>query len=68
MVEISGGTIYRILCLKSPLECHSKELSLCEALIMCRNVNADEYCENIAGLKDKKDIEDIYKNSIFNYN
>ncbi len=47
-VELSGGTTYRILCMKSPLECHNKELSLCESLIICRNPYAREYCLNIA--------------------
>ena len=59
-VEISGGTIYRIICLKSPLECHGSKLSLCESLIICRNPNAYEYCRNIAGLKNEKDIADIF--------
>ena len=59
-VEISGGTIYRIICLKSPLECHGSELSLRESLIICRNPNAREYCKNIAGLENKTDIDNIY--------
>ena len=35
-VEVSGGTIYRIICREGPLKCHSKDLSLCEILIMCQ--------------------------------
>ena len=64
-VEISGGTLYRILCLKSPFQCHSKELSLCESLIICRNPNAIEYCTNFAGL-DNETITKSYKKSEFN--
>lgn len=34
MVDISGGAVYRILCQKPSIECYSKELSLCESMIM----------------------------------
>ena len=36
-VEVSEGTIYRIICKKGIFGCHGKELSFCEILIMCRN-------------------------------
>ena len=52
-VEVSSGTIYKLICVKSPLECHSKELSLCESLIICKNPYAIEYCQNIAKLEEK---------------
>lgn len=61
-VEVSVGTIYRILCLKSPIDCHSKELSLCESMIICGNPNYFEYCYNIAKLL-PWEIEQ-YKNNI----
>lgn len=64
-VEISGGTIYRILCPKSPLQCHSSELSLCESLVICRNPNAREYCSKVAGISES-DINLIYDMSNFN--
>ena len=51
-VEVSGGTIYRIACKEGPFDCHSKELSLCEVLIMCQNPNYKEYCINMAGLNE----------------
>ena len=63
-VDISAGTIYRLLCLKSPIECHSKELSLCESLIICKNPYAHEYCKNITELSES-DIKEIEKNSEF---
>ena len=63
-VDISGGTIYRLLCLKSPFKCHSKELSLCEPLIICKNPYAKEYCKTIAKL-DERDIKEIENNSEF---
>ena len=47
-VEVSGGTIYRIICKEGPLDCHGKELSLCEVLIMCRNPNYEQYCDKMA--------------------
>ena len=64
-IEISGGTIYRILCPESPLKCHSSELSLCESLIICRNPNAREYCSKVAGIQNKT-IDTIYERSNFN--
>ena len=63
-VDISGGTIYRLLCLKSPIDCHSKELSLCESLIICKNPYAYQYCKNIAELTDNE-IKDLEEKSIF---
>ena len=57
-VEVSGGTIYRIICKEGPFDCHSKELSLCEVLIMCGNPNYKFYCKNIAKINDDK-IEKI---------
>ena len=68
-VEVSGGTIYRIICKEGVLSCHSKELSLCEVLIMCRNPNYDIYCKNkkFANLKDNQ-IKEIYESSELNKN
>lgn len=63
-VELSGGTSYRILCKKSPLECHNKELSLCESLIICRIPYAREYCRNIAKVENDY-IDDIYNSTKF---
>ena len=51
-VEISGGTIYRIICKAGILNCHSKVFSLCEVLIMCRNPNYDVYCKNFGVISD----------------
>ena len=59
-VEVSGGTIYRIVCKEGPFDCHSKELSLCEVLIMCDNSNYREYCKKVKGLNDKE-IDAILK-------
>jgi hypothetical protein len=64
-VEVSGGTIYRIVCKEGPLDCHSKTLSLCEILIMCRNPNYEEYCRKMANLNDKQ-INNIFKDSELN--
>ena len=47
-VEVSGGTIYRIICKKGILSCHSKENSFCEVLIMCRNPAYKIYCRDFA--------------------
>ena len=66
-VEISGGTRYRIVCKEGPFGCHSKAVSLCEVLIMCRNPNYYTYCSLIAGLDDKK-IKSLYESSEMNYN
>jgi hypothetical protein len=56
-VEVSGGTIYRIICREGLLGCHSKDLSLCEVLIMCQK-NYQIVCDDIAELKGK-DIDRI---------
>ena len=64
-VEISGGTIYRIICKEGPLDCHGKSLSLCEALIMCRNPNYKEYCTKMAELSDDQ-MKKISKSSELN--
>jgi hypothetical protein len=64
-VEVSGGTIYRIVCKEGPLDCHSKTLSLCEILIMCRNPNYEEYCRKMANLNDKQ-IHNIFIDSELN--
>lgn len=61
-VEVSGGTIYRIICKEGPLDCHSKEISLCEVLIMCNHPNYEEYCTKIAQLN--KDQIDIIRDNI----
>ena len=53
-VEVSGGTVYRIICNQGPLDCHSKVLSLCEILIMCRSPNYNEYCRKMAYLNDEE--------------
>ena len=63
-VEISGGTIYRLICLQRPLECHSKELSLCESLMMCDNPNGEEYCLNVKNM-DTNDFEKLKEKSKF---
>ena len=65
-VEVSGGTIYRIVCKKGVFSCHGKELSLCETLIMCRNPIYLDYCRKIANLKEK-DISKIEESSNLNY-
>ena len=64
-VEVSGGTIYRIVCKEGPLDCHSKVLSLCEILIMCRNQNYEEYCRKMANLNDAQ-INSILEGSELN--
>ena len=64
-VEVSGGTIYKIVCKKGVFACHSKELSLCETLTMCRNQIYWDYCKKFAELKDK-DIEKIVESSNLN--
>jgi lipase ATG15 len=63
-VEISSGTIYRILCLKSPIACHSKELSLCESLMICDNPNGEEYCLNVKNMT-QNDFEKLKEKSKF---
>jgi hypothetical protein len=57
-VEVSGGTIYRIICKFGAFECHSKVNSLCEVLIMCNSPNYKEYCIKVAGLN-KNEINEI---------
>ena len=57
-VEVSGGTIYRIVCKFGAFGCHSKVNSLCEVLIMCNNPNYNEYCTKVAGLNYNQ-IEEI---------
>ena len=64
-VEVSGGTIYRIICKEGVLNCHSKDKSLCEVLIMCRNPNYYTYCRNVANLSDSK-INEIIESSELN--
>ena len=61
-VEVSGGTIYRIICRDGPFSCHSKDLSLCEVLIMCQKPH-QIVCRDIAELKEE-DIERIKEASI----
>ena len=53
-VEVSGGTIYKIVCKKGVFSCHGKELSLCETLTMCRSPIYLDYCEKIAKLNNKE--------------
>ena len=50
-VEVSGGTIYRIVCKEGMFKCHDKELSLCEVLVMCRNPNYEQYCKKMEKLE-----------------
>ena len=64
-VEVSGGTIYRIICREGPFGCHNKAYSLCEALIMCRNPNRKIYCREMANFDEEK-INRIEKNSELN--
>ena len=52
-VEVSGGTIYRIICREGPFGCHSKDLSLCEVLIMCQK-RFQIVCEDIADIHGDK--------------
>ena len=66
-VEVSGGTIYRIICISGVFNCHGKERSLCEVLIMCRHPNYMEYCAKVAELS-QDEIETLYKNSELNTN
>ncbi len=66
-VDISGGTIYRIVCIESPIQCHYKELSLCEVLIMCRHPNYHVYCKNVAELSDEE-INHLVLTTEFNNN
>ena len=61
-VEVSGGTIYRIICSKGPFICHDKALSLCETLAMCRNSYYEFYCYKMANLNSDQ-ITEILKGS-----
>lgn len=45
-VEVSSGTVYRVICKKGILSCHIKEFSFCEILIMCRNPAYKIYCRD----------------------
>jgi lipase ATG15 len=65
-VEVSGGTVYRIICKAGPFACHSKAVSLCEVLIMCRNPNYVDYCQKLANLTDIE-IDDLKNSSELNY-
>ena len=65
-VEVSGGTVYRIICKEGPFGCHGKTTSLCEVLIMCRNPNYYTYCKNLAGLSDER-IKELYESSEMNF-
>ena len=64
-VEVSGGTVYRIICQAGAADCHSKHLSLCEVLIMCRNPNYEVYCKDVANLTSTY-IDKIKKSSELN--
>ena len=66
-VEVSGGTIYRILCKEGVFNCHSKHASLCEVLIMCRNPNYYPYCKEVAKFTDER-IKEIMESSELNNN
>ena len=66
-VEVSGGTVYRIICIAGVFGCHNKERSLCEILIMCRHPNYYEYCTKIAEIEDEE-IKKLYENSELNEN
>jgi len=65
-VEVSGGTVYRIVCKSANLECHSSVNSLCEVLIMCRHPNYEVYCNKMTKLTEKK-IKEILESSELNY-
>ena len=64
-VEVSGGTIYRIICKSGIFDCHGKELSLCEVLIMCRYPIYESFCQIQAKLS-PNDIEIIKEGSELN--
>ena len=64
-VEVSGGTIYRIICKLGIGKCHGKEPSLCEVLTMCKDSNYKEYCLNVAKLNEEQ-IEEIKESSELN--
>lgn len=64
-VEVSGGTIYRIICKLGVGSCHGKEASLCEVLTMCKNPNYLQYCRNISKF-DEDEIESVRKSAELN--
>lgn len=64
-VEVSGGTIYRLVCDAGAFACHSSTRSLCEILVMCRHPNYKEYCLKIADIDEEK-IKRIEKLSELN--
>ena len=64
-VEVSGGTIYRIICKLGIGKCHGKEPSLCEVLTMCKDSNYKEYCLNVAKLNEEQ-VEEIKESSELN--
>ena len=66
-VEVSGGTIYRIICTAGVFGCHDKERSFCEVLIMCRHPNYRIYCKEIA-LLDYSEINDLVNKTELNEN
>ena len=61
-VEVSGGTIYKIVCKKGVFSCHGKELSLCETLTMCRSPIYLDYCAKL----NNKEITKIEESSNLN--
>ena len=61
-VEVSGGTVYRIICNQGPFKCHNKAISLCETLIMCRNPYSDFYCLKMGNIRES-DIRKIKEKS-----
>ena len=61
-VEVSGGTIYRILCINGVFGCHGKERSLCEILIMCNHPNAEIFCKNVAEI-DNEEYNELKESS-----
>ena len=64
-VEVSGGTIYRIICKMGVGKCHGKELSLCETLIMCRHPIYESLCLKQTNLG-QKGINEIKESSELN--
>ena len=64
-VEVSGGTIYRIVCIAGVFGCHGKERSFCEVLIMCRHPNYMVYCKEVAKI-DEDEINDLFIKSELN--
>ena len=64
-VEVSGGTIYRIVCIAGVFGCHGKERSFCEVLIMCRHPNYMVYCKEVAKI-DEDEINELFIKSELN--